>query len=354
MYDPFSRGPHPVSVSSEELIDSSRGDRAVPVEIWQPAEGRYQGQDLAKDTQDRYPIFGGHHVRQEAVRDASLAAGDFPVVLFSHGFAGHRRQSTFFCTHLASHGYRVIACDHGGNTLADMVKLAMGLGAGRLPDNVEGLLGAYVFDRPRDLTFILDAIEEGKLGRLPPGTRVEHVGVSGHSFGGWTTLVTAGKDTRVRAALPLAPAGGPGHLHARALSDALELDFEGGVDTLYLALERDSLLPLAGIESLYARTSAPKRMWVLLNADHMHFCDRVERSHEFFRSMPQIGPMKEVAKNLPPMSELAPGEHGYLFANGLGTAQFDAVLKQNQGAETFLSAGVASALAGRGIRAEPR
>jgi len=31
-------------------------------------------------------------------------------------FGGHRRQSTFFCTHLASHGYVVAAADHTGNT----------------------------------------------------------------------------------------------------------------------------------------------------------------------------------------------------------------------------------------------
>ena len=27
---------------------------------------------------------------------------------FSHGFGGHRRQTTHFCIHLASHGYVVV------------------------------------------------------------------------------------------------------------------------------------------------------------------------------------------------------------------------------------------------------
>ncbi len=355
MYDPFRRGPFPVSVKSEDLVDVSRESRRVSLEVWLPAHARYAGFDLAKDTQDSYPIFGGHKVRQDAVRDAEAHADAFPLVVFSHGFAGHRRQSTFFCTHLASHGYVVVALDHGGNTLADMVQLVMGAGVvnpQNLPKNIEELLGSYVFDRPRDVSFVLDAVADGKVRSVPAAVRVDAVGVSGHSFGGWTTLVVAGRDQRVRAALPLAPAGGPGHLSARALEEALKLDFGGRVDTLYLALERDSLLPLAGIESLFQRTSEPARMFVLMNADHMHFCDRAERSHEFFRTMPQIGPMREIAKNLPPIAELVPGSHAYLFANGLGTAHMDAVLKGNAAAHAFLAADPLAHLRELGVNAQ--
>ncbi len=352
MYDPFVRGRFPVSVQSEELVDSSRGDRRVPLEIWHPAGPEYTGQDVDQVTQDRYPILGGFQVRQEAVRDAAQLQEAFPLVVFSHGFAGHRRQSTFFCTHVASHGYAVVALDHGGNTLDDMLKIAIGTDATGLPRNIEQLLGSYVFDRPKDVSFVLDAIAARRVKALPDSIQVEEVGVAGHSFGGWTTLVTAGLDARVRAALPLAPAGGPGHLHVRALSDALNLDFGGRVDTLYLALERDSLLPRAGIESLFRRTSQPTQMFVLLNADHMHFCDRAERSHEFFRTMPQIGPMRDVAQRLPPISELVPGAHAYLFANGLGTAHMDAVLKQDPEARAFLAGDVIETLRMRGVAAE--
>jgi len=354
MYDPFVRGRFPVSVQSEELIDSSRNDRRVQLEIWLPAGPEYAGHDLDQATQDRYPILGGFQARQEAVRDAKPLEEGFPLVVFSHGFAGHRRQSTFFCTHLASHGYAVIALDHGGNTLADMVQIAIGTDASGMPRNIEQLLGSYVFDRPKDVSFVLDCITARRVKALPEAIRVDEVGVAGHSFGGWTTLVTAGLDARVRAALPLAPAGGPGHLHARALSDALALDFGGRVDTLYLALERDSLLPLAGIEHLFRRTSEPTQMFVLLNADHMHFCDRAERSHEFFRTMPQIGPMRDVAEHLPPISELVPGAHAYLFANGLGTAHMDAVLKHDPDARAFLTGDVIEALRVRGVAAEGR
>ena len=45
---------------------------------------------------------------QDAYRDvAASAKGPFPLVLFSHGFAGIRLQSTFLTTHLAQWGFVV-------------------------------------------------------------------------------------------------------------------------------------------------------------------------------------------------------------------------------------------------------
>lgn len=348
MYDPFERGPFPVGVTSVTLTDPSRSARRVPLEIWYPAEASWQGRDRDPQHQDRYAVFGGQKAGQDAVRDAGAAAHSVPLVLFSHGFAGHRRQSTFFCTHLASHGYAVVAMDHLGNTLDDVVAMALGtMKAGARLDLPE-LLDGFVSDRPRDVSFTLDALRDGAL-TLPVTVDAQRVGMSGHSFGGFTTLVVAERDERIVAALPLAPAGGPGYLSAPALTSALTLRFEGRVQTLFLALERDTLLPLAGIVSLFQRTPSPVRMLVLENADHMHFCDRVERSHEFFRAMPQVGPMREIQKRLPPMSELVPGAHGHLFANGLGVAHFDAVLKREPEAVSFLEQDLVAMLRVRGV-----
>ena len=39
-------------------------------------------------------------------------AGPFPLVLFSHGFASYRQQSSFLMTHLASWGFVVISPDY--------------------------------------------------------------------------------------------------------------------------------------------------------------------------------------------------------------------------------------------------
>ncbi len=353
MHDPFMRGPHPVGVTSLELVDPDRGGRRIPLELWYPATPAFAGKDLAADTLDLYLLFGGFKVPQDAVRDATpLLSEPRPVVLFSHGFAGHRRQSTFLCTHLASHGYLVVAPDHAGNTMHDMVMLTMSLGPSQMPSDPEALLGNYVFDRPRDMSLCIDALtSRAVVERVGEMSLTDGVGVVGHSFGGWTGLVLAGRDPRVRSVVPLAPAGGPGPLWALALERELTFTFEPGVETLYLAASRDSLLPLVGVEQLFRRTPDPVRMFVLERADHMHFCDRVERSHEFFRNMPQLGPFAAIAARLPPMSELVPGAVAYCFVNGLSLMHFDGTLRGMASARAFFEADPIKALAERGVAA---
>ena len=58
--------------------------------------------------------------------------GPYPLVLFSHGFAGYRLQSTFLTTHLASWGFVVAAVEHPYRNLTavfgDLGPLVGGLG----------------------------------------------------------------------------------------------------------------------------------------------------------------------------------------------------------------------------------
>ena len=347
-YVPFERGPHPVGVHTEKILDPQRAQREVELECWYPAAARHRGEDLAPASQDLHAIFGVHQVRQAAVRGAEPLSGSHPLVLFSHGIAGHRRQSSFFCTHLASHGYVVLAPDHGGQTLSDLVSLVMRIGVGNLPTDVEQLLFTQVEDRPRDLGLVLDQLDAGAL-RLPCTPDRTRVGATGHSFGGFTALALAARDARVRSVVAMAPAGGAGLLAHPTLTAALRLDFGSRVSTLYLAGSRDTLLPIAGIEALYRQTSEPVRMFVLPNADHMHFCDRAESSHEFFRRLPPVGILRDVMQRLPAFAELVPAVHGYAFANALGLAQLDASLGASAEAEAFLAQEAEGAFAARGI-----
>jgi dienelactone hydrolase len=350
-YDPFARGPHPVGVRSAEAPDAAR-NRSLPVELWYPATDTYAGQDLADATRDRYkllPILPDS--LQDAVRDAAPRAGRFPLVLFSHGFAGHRRQSTFLCTHLASHGYVVAAMDHVGNTALDVFSLLAGIQAsGQAPD-AAAMLGEVTTYRPDDVRLVLDGILAGSLGDLAAQVDAERIGMSGHSFGGWTTLAVTGREPRIRAALPLAPAGGAEAAPGDPLPGLLDLEWQREVPTLYLVAERDSLLPLAGMRALYERTRAAKRMAVLGNADHQHFCDEVERIHEFMRMMVSAVPpaLRERVPQLPPIAERCPGEHGYLFTRALGLAHMDAHLRELSEAADFLAGEAGPAFAARGV-----
>jgi dienelactone hydrolase len=362
-YDPFARGHFPVGVRSLDLVDPER-ERRIPLELWYPAAEEARGRDLSPESQDRYRVMPATpEVGQEAVRDAAAQPGRFPLILFSHGFGGHRRQTTHFCTHLASHGYWVAAPDHTGNTMIDMMGLVARLqSGGEAPDPME-LVGSFVADRPLDVSFAIDQLLEDA-GAEDVSLDPERIGMSGHSFGGWTTLQVSGRDPRVRAALPLAPAGGPTPLagETNPLESSLELDWERDVPTLFLVAERDTLLPLEGMHSLYGRTRGPKRMVVLQNSDHLHFCDRVEETHELFRMLggmalgalakhvPAGAPdLAAIASGLAPMAELCPGEHAYALLRGLGLAHMDAHLREQEEARALLEEDLQALLAELGV-----
>ena len=364
-YDPFSRGPLPVGVRSFEVKDPSR-ERTLPVEFWYPASDAHAGQDLDEATQDQYaPMPMAPEVAQAAVRDAAPRADAArpALVVFSHGYGGERRQTTHFCTHLASHGYAVASMDHVGNTMADTFQAVMDSQSGAtMPDPAEAI-ARFIDDRPADASFVIDRVLAGDAA---VDVDAERIGITGHSFGGWTTLQTTGRDRRVRAALPLAPAGGSSQLNEAAgagnpLRDRLSLDWGRQVPTLYLVAEFDTLLPLDGMRELIARTPPPCRAVVLRNSDHFHFCDRVEQTHDLFKSMAPLMASSGAAAgvdvsglfdSMKSSAELCPGEHAYAMIQGLGLAHMDAHLRGDAAAAALLGGDLAALLGERGIDAE--
>ena len=350
-YDPFARGSLPVGVRTESWSDLARDNRSLPTEIWYPATDDFRGKDLAEATRDAYELIPGFPPGwQAAVRDAVPREGSFPLVVFSHGFGAHRRQSTFLCTHLASHGYVVAAMDHTGNTIFEMVQMMMAAQMGQPPPEASTLLPDLIADRPADVGFVIDRMLEGPLRAAGCTVDEKRIGMSGHSFGGWTTLATTARDRRIRAALALAPAGGWSPLPSDALGQALDFAWGRDVPTLFLVAEFDTLLPLRGMYELFKRTRSAKKMFVLLQADHMHFCDQVEQIHELFRMMPPPV-FDQVAKDVKPIAELCSGESAYRFVGGLGLAHMDANLGGNEAARLFLDTDVIESLRGQQVAA---
>lgn len=349
-YDPFARGALPVGVRTLHWTDAARADRPLPVEVWYPATDAHRGEDVAEATRDQYELLPGFPPGwQEAVRDAAPRTGRFPLVVFSHGYGAHRRQSTFLCTHVASHGYVVAAMDHTGNTVVEIMQTMMAAQMGTLaPIDVDPHLAELVPARPADASFVIDRLVAGVDG--VPAVDPSRIGMAGHSFGGWTTLATASRDARIRAALPLAPAGGTSALPTKVLGDALDFAWRQPVPTLYLVADGDTLLPLPGMYELYERTPAPKRMLVLTNADHMHFCDQIEQIHELFRMMPP--PIFDrLAPAIRPIDELCAPDGAYHFTRGLGLAHMDAHVRGLEPAAEFLAGDLVAALARRGAAA---
>ncbi len=206
VYPPNDLGPSadpgsfPVGVRTLELVDPSRqnvdmtGPRPVTVELWYPSTTE------AVAGVERYVVnlFGFDVARTPTYRDVARANGSFPLVLFSHGNAGIRFQSIFLATHLASHGYIVASPDHHGNTFLDI-----GMGV---------IDVASAVNRPLDMRFLLDQLIERNASSgdfLFSAIDTTRIGMSGHSFGGFTTFALAAGanlDTRIGAFMPLAPA----------------------------------------------------------------------------------------------------------------------------------------------------
>jgi len=339
-----------VGVRTFQWSDPARSHRPLAVEAWYPANDEYRGQDVAEATRDHYELIPGFPPGwQDAVRDAAPRAGTLPLVVFSHGFGAHRRQSSFLCTHLASHGYVVAAMDHTGNTIIEMVQMMMAAQTGAPPPDTVAILAEIIPARPLDVSFVIDQLLAGAADGVP-SIDAGRIGVSGHSFGGWTTLMAAGRDRRIRAALALAPAGGWSRLPSQTLADALDFGWGRDVPTLFLVADNDTLLPLRGMRELHDRTQSTKRMVVLENADHMHFCDQIEQVHELFRMMPP--PIFDaVAKDIKPISELCASEGAYHFTRGLGLAHMDAHLRGMENAASFLAGDLVAALKAQGVAA---
>ena len=99
----------------------------------------------------------------------SPAGTPVPLVLVSHGTGGSGGDMQWLVEPLVAAGFRVIAVDHHGNNYVD----------GYEP---EGFL--FVWERPRDLTFVLDVLANEQ----PHGP----VGAAGFSVGGYPVAALAG------------------------------------------------------------------------------------------------------------------------------------------------------------------
>jgi predicted dienelactone hydrolase len=340
-YDPFVRGEFPVGVRTIEAPDTAR-NRVFPCEIWYPAAARHAGQDLSPASQDLFtPSPGGTPRIQMAVRHAAARPGTWPLVLFSHRSGGDRRSATFLCTHLASHGYVVAALDH-----SEVITPELAHPAAESEEQKSARLHAWIAGRVPDIRFLLDHLFSGTEPNLDP----DRIGIVGHSFGGWTALAVPEEDARVRAIVALAP-GGASHPKPGVLPLTLTFRWRRDVPALYLVAEDDVALPLAGMYELFARTPAAKRMVILRRADHLHFVDDVEQSHETLRTMTLPPILAWLPKEMRPIAELCSGEQAHLFIRGLSLCHMDATLRLREDAQQLLSGNIESHLAALGVDA---
>lgn len=249
------RGPWPVGASTAQV-------GALTVEVWYPATfGSDAGQSAIRyDIREQLPpseqatIPNADNPWQDCdcYRDLPIdtSHGPYPVVVFIHGTAGFRTQSLAQMTHWASRGFVVVAADHPGLKLADMLSFLC-------PDQASG---------DRDLAGNVDAILEalgtptGQLAFLADRLDMQRIAVTGHSAGGGGAASVAARPG-VKVVIPMA--AGP----TLPAGDAI---------SLFMGAESDTVVSYDSVRSGYDASPSPKRFVGIGNTGHLAFSQLCE------------------------------------------------------------------------------
>jgi predicted dienelactone hydrolase len=318
-------GPYPVGITTLQLSDASRmnttgdGPRPVTVEVYYPSTTAA----IDGHPKDIATVLGIPLLETPAYRDVALAAdGPYPLVLFSHGNNGIRIQSFFFGAHLASHGYIVVAPDHHGNTF---------------PDTLAGILDPQVVtNRPLDMRFLIDTFLDfnaSPAGFFAGAIDTDKIGMSGHSFGGYTTFALGNgdfEDARVKALLPQAPVAVFDNAFFAGIT-VPTLIIGGSIDETTPAPENQqrpfNALPSGARVVAYAN---------LIDAGHYTFSDFCEVPRELLSF---LGGFSEAC-----LPRHIPWRHAHDLTNYLALNFFDATLRNDAAALARLSPAVVGSI----------
>lgn len=309
-------GPQRVEVVTFEWTDAAR-QREVPVKIYYPA-----------------------------------STARCPIIIFSHGLGGSRDGYEYLGRHWASHGYVSVHPQHKGSD--DAVWKAKD--AQERLDSMRKAAAtlANAANRPKDVSFVIDQLEklDGQDGPLHGRLDCQHIGMAGHSFGGYTTLAIAGQtfsgllgktfslaDPRVKAAVPMSGS-------VPKQRDKLDQAFGSiKIPCLHMTGTLD--------DSPVGETKAADRR---LPFDHMHQADQYlvifnGGDHMIFSGRPRL-PQRQV---LPGWA--GTGEKDSLFQDLIRTvtvAFWDAYLRDDAQAKQWLTAGGCAALLGENATFEKK
>ena len=232
------------------------------LEVWYPAADQGQaGIETEMDFEEFIPDsfrnavegfdLSGIVAQVEPNAPVRNAGTPLPVLLFSHGFGGMRIQSFGLTSHLASRGYVVVAPDHPGRMLTDVLPCIFS-------PPLEGcdLSGFGADPGPEGLASALEWVDQASSSGLFAG-RVDDqsVGIIGHSAGAGSVTTFADLEPRVDAVVPMAGGSVP----------------EREVPTLRIDGSCDGFVPAADPATVDGRMDAA--FVTILGAGHLAFSD---------------------------------------------------------------------------------
>ena len=204
-----------------------------------------------------------------------------PVVLFSHGLGGNREGSAFLGKHWASRGYVTVFLQHPGSDDSVWKDLPIAQRMAALK-KAAGLKEFLL--RVQDVPAVLDQLEvwnKDAAHTLAGRFDLNHVGMSGHSFGAVTTQAVSGQvaplikgftDSRIQAAVVMSPSG-PANGNTKQAFGSVKIPW------MLLTGTKDSN-PINGADAKTRLIVFPdlppgsKYQLVLDNAEHSAFTER--------------------------------------------------------------------------------
>lgn len=252
-------GPYPVGVTTLQLA------KGPLVEVWYPAVPGTTGSETY-DVRDYTPPAVKALLTANvpatytyaAGRDAAVADGSFPVVLFSHGYTGIRVQSTFLTAHLASWGMIVVAPEHPSR---DLTNVLAATASGDRQDSVDDLL--------QSLDLIV-AQGSDTSSRFDGHVDAEHVAAVGHSAGGGTVLGAA-EDPRIDGYVSLASGAA---LRSSTDTSSTAPPVLPAKPSFFMAGSVDAVVPVDAVtRPSFELAPSPSLLWVIDGVGHNGFDD---------------------------------------------------------------------------------
>jgi dienelactone hydrolase len=318
--DPAASGPWPVGARTVAV-------GRLTVEVFYPAApGSEAGQartrydirlQLPASERSKIPDADNPWQPCDCYRDLPLdpAHGPFPLVLFIHGTAGFRTQSLALATHWASRGFVVVAADHPGLYLADLLALAC-----FQPQSGERTIAADV-----DAELAAVTAAAGDLAFLHERIDLERVAVVGHSAGASEAAALA---DRAGVRVVISMAGGA----AVAASPTLAA-------TLWMAAQRDMVVSYYTSKNGYSGSPSPKRWVGVASSGHLCFSDLCGLANAAGANLLQVAQAKNVCgANLAGglfdcQPSYLPGAVGMAIVEYATTALLEDVLRCGGGAD---------------------
>jgi predicted dienelactone hydrolase len=220
-------GATPVEVVDKFILKDKWRDREIPVKIYYPQE-----------------------------------EGSFPAIIFSHGAGGSKDSFSYLGRFWASCGYVCIHPTHLGSDISIAKKIGL-QALLEITNDPE-----FWSERPQDISFLIDSLEniEQQVPQLKGKINQSFIGVAGHSYGAYTSMLLAG-------AVITMPSGD-------------EVSFRDDRTTVFLAISPQGTNRLGLKEHSWAKINAPT-MTVSGSKDQGWEGNPASWRLEAFKSMPR-------------------------------------------------------------------